>query len=325
MAVRLIAPALPADAVLTRSPNEDAGLCIAQRYELQARIGHGASGTVYRALDLALNRPVALKLLDPGVLSNAEHEAKLLAGVAHPNVVAVHDFGCSEGRRFLVLELLEGESLSSWLQREARTPEQIVSRFLAAARGLHAAHEAGVAHGDFKPDNVIVNERGRVVVLDFGCARELGGASNARSLARGTLGYMAPERLEDHPRPSPQADQFALCVSLWRALVGTAPFPGTNLSTRIEAMRRGPTAATPTLSRRCRRVLVRGMAFDPAHRFPSMRELVAELEQLSPVRAGMRPLFVALIAAATFALGWGLAHYLGPGEPSADTEMQPLQ
>ena len=308
------------DASESRSTDEvEDSVCIADRYELLACAGRGASGTVYKAYDRTLDRFVALKLLEPGVLAEAEREAQVLARISHRNVVTIHDFGRSNGRRYLVLELLEGQLLSTWLGDEGHEPAAVLAQFLAAGRGLIAAHEAGLVHRDFKPNNVLVTTRGRVVVVDFGLAHHAAADRSAHllrarprsSLTQGTLAYMAPEQLDGAPADA-RSDQFAFCVALWEALAGQPPFGGDDPPARHEAIRRGPTQRSslpPThgLSRSLARVLARGMAFDPDLRFASMTELLAAIEQRPSLARGLRPAFVAMTALATFLVGWGIA------------------
>ena len=305
------------DASESRSTDEvEDSVCIADRYELLACAGRGASGTVYKAYDRTLDRFVALKLLEPGVLAEAEREAQVLARISHRNVVTIHDFGRSNGRRYLVLELLEGQLLGSWLGHEAREPAAVLAQFLAAGRGLIAAHEAGLVHRDFKPNNVLVTTRGRVVVVDFGLAHHAAADRAARvlrvrprsSLTQGTLAYMAPEQLDGAPADA-RSDQFAFCVALWEALAGQSPFGGDDPPARYEAIRRGPAlrSSLPPGHRSLARILARGMAFDPELRFGSMTELLAAIEQRPTLARGLRPAFIALTALATFLVGWGIA------------------
>jgi serine/threonine protein kinase/tetratricopeptide (TPR) repeat protein len=165
----------------TRKPDLRSGETLGP-YEVLEIVGSGRTGTVYRAWDPRLNRPVALKLVDAGVADEAApaqiqarllSEAQTLAQLAHPNVVAAYDVGTHEGRVFFVMELTDGESLHEWLSRPHTTAE-ILRVLIGAGRGLAAAHAAGVVHRDFKPANVMVSRDGRVRVVDFGLARAVG-------------------------------------------------------------------------------------------------------------------------------------------------------
>lgn len=291
---------------------------IADRYELLGRIGRGATGSVYRAFDRTLDRDVAIKLLQPGQLEVAEHEAQVLARVTHRNVVTIHDFGHgfeeTGGQRYLVLELLDGPDFRAWLRGRPES-SQIVEHFIEAGRGLSAAHQAGLVHRDFKPSNVILTNEGRVVVIDFGLAcslesrdesrddsrdsldsrddspdsldsRDLVSSSHGRQrFAEGTLAYMAPERLAGHHNDE-RSDQFSFCVALWEALAGTNPFAGDDPLARYRAIRRGPPdlerkfgAGGSGVAKHVIASLERGMAFDRMRRFSSMDELLGELKR----------------------------------------------
>jgi eukaryotic-like serine/threonine-protein kinase len=264
---------------------------IAGRYTLRDRVGHGASGSVYRAHDRVEDREVALKLLSPGQL--AEREAEALARVDHPHVIALHHVGEADGHWFLDLELLDGVELRAWLTTDpVPTPAQRLAAFLDAGRGLAAAHDAGVVHGDFKPSNVIRTRDGRVVVIDFGLAsrRELETGEHELSdydsgATPGTLASMAPEQLAGRGVDE-RSDQFSFCVALWEALAGQRPFCG-DPRTCYQAMQRGPEPPNLVVPPPILATLTRGLAFEPSERFTDMHALLRELE--SEPRAASRP------------------------------------
>jgi serine/threonine protein kinase/tetratricopeptide (TPR) repeat protein len=159
------------------------GTCVG-RYVIVDALGAGGMGVVYSAYDPELDRRVALKLVrDTSDPQRLLHEAQALARVSHPNVIAVHDVGTFEGAVFVAMELVEGRTLGAWRAQTAPARREIVDVFLAAGRGLAAAHRAGIVHRDFKPSNVMVGDDGRVRVLDFGLAR---GAPTPRSLRAGS-------------------------------------------------------------------------------------------------------------------------------------------
>ncbi|MFO7566265.1 MAG: serine/threonine-protein kinase [Enhygromyxa sp.] len=301
---------------------EDSRVVIADRYELVGCIGRGATGSVYRAFDRTLDRHVAIKLLHPGELEVAEREAQVLAKVTHRNVVTIHDFGEYAGHRYLVLELLDGRDFRSWL-RERPPAAEILEKFIEAGRGLSAAHRAGLVHRDFKPSNVILTHcakdgRDRVVVIDFGLARNLDSLSGdfePQRFAEGTLAYMAPERLAGHENDE-RSDQFAFCVALWEALAGANPFVGDDPLARYRSILRGPPRTDLGIARQTAASIERGMAFERDDRFSTMDELLRELERpvvASPQRRG-RPVLMAVTVAATFLIGWGLT----PESPIVD-------
>jgi predicted Ser/Thr protein kinase len=314
----VLVPRADADAagafVAEGTPSSPSNFVIANRYEIIARIGRGATGSVYRALDRTLDRHVAIKLLHPGEFGVAEREAQVLAKVTHRNVVTIHDSGHDPeydgGHRFLVLELLEGRDFHHWL-RERPTPDEIIESFVEAGRGLSAAHKAGLVHRDFKPSNVILTYEGRVVVIDFGLARNLdshGGEFESRRFTEGTLAYMAPERLAGHDNDE-RSDQFSFCVALWEALAGTNPFTGEDPLARYRSIRRGPKRRGVDLgvAKHIAAALERGVAYDRVQRFSTMDELLRELERPTPAardRRG-RPVLMAAAVAAAFVFGWG--------------------
>lgn len=287
---------------------------IANRYELVGCIGRGATGSVYRAFDRTLDRRVAIKLLNAGELEVAEREAQVLAKVAHRNVVTIHDYGQWAGHRYLVLELLDGRDLRSWL-RDRPPVHEILERFIEAGRGLAAAHHAGLVHRDFKPSNVILTNPtasgpGRVVVIDFGLARNLDslhGVVEPTRFTEGTLAYMAPERLANHHNDE-RSDQFAFCVSLWEALADSNPFVGDDPLARFRSIRRGPARVDLGVAKSIVAALERGMSFERDARFASMDELLRELERpvIAPRERRGRPVLMAIAVAATFLVGWGL-------------------
>ncbi len=233
------------------------------RYLVLDRIGEGGMGVVYKAYDPVLDRRVALKVLrqlPDGLGSDEERllrEGKAMAQLAHPNVVAVHDVGVHDGRVFVAMEFVEGQTLRAWL--ETKPPlKEVLAKFVQAGRGLSAAHDAGFVHRDFKPDNVLVGKDGRVRVVDFGLARSSGrevappSSDDGRAVAStavdaslsehaslaGTPRYMPPEQLGGE-RLDARADQFAFCASLWEGLFGQPPFEAPNLLVLLDNLRQG--------------------------------------------------------------------------------------
>jgi eukaryotic-like serine/threonine-protein kinase len=279
------------------------------RYLILDRVGEGGMGVVYAAHDPELDRKVAIKLLRPDRTGAAaeeqrlrlQREAQAIARLSDPNVVAVYDAGTFGEQVFVAMEFVDGRTLRQWLAEESRSWREIVAVFLAAGRGLAAAHAAGLAHRDFKPDNVLLGRDGRVRVVDFGLARPAGEAmgntpaegspvASASLLASpltqfgtalGTPAYMAPEQLRGVAADA-RSDQFSFCVSLYEALYGERPFPGGNPREIAESVTRGPVREEPPGSRvpaRLRAVLLRGLSRDPERRFPEMTELLRELER----------------------------------------------
>jgi tetratricopeptide (TPR) repeat protein len=301
------------------------------RYVVLEHVGAGGMGVVYAAYDPELDRKVAIKLLQgdegesQGSLGRARllREAQALARLTHPNVVAVHDVGTWQGRVFVAMEFVHGTTLGRWLAARPRSPREIVGVFVQAGEGLQAAHTAGLLHRDFKPDNVMIGEDGRVRVLDFGLARTAGatpldveptgpdgrdrsdrGSRLDSRLTRtgamaGTPAYMAPEQHRGGELDA-RTDQFSFCVALWESLCGERPFGGNDRISLVLAVCSGQRRAIPasvSIPPRWRRALERGLSVAPEDRFASMAELLAELTASSR-RA---PLAVGLGAAGLFA------------------------
>ena len=268
------------------------------RYAILGVLGKGGMGVVYAAYDPELDRKVALKLLHP-TASGAEdmrarlvREAQAMARLSHPNVVTIYDVGSSDEQAFVALELVEGTTLRAWLDERPRRWRDVVRMFVAAGQGLVAAHEVGLVHRDFKPENVLVDLAGVPRVTDFGLARlaldaaPRGPSTPSRTIDLTTTGawvgtpaYMAPEQFQAEPTGA-FTDQFSFCVALWEGLFGQRPFAGDTIITLSDAVTRGdlrdPPAAADVPSW-LRRALIRGLAVAPAERHPSMHALLAEL------------------------------------------------
>ena len=239
---------------------------LVDRYIVIDLLGTGGMGAVYAAYDPRLDRKIALKLLRPTdhadeLGARLLREAKMLAKLGHPNVVAVYDAGLVGGNVFVAMELVDGATLRHWLKEQPRTWREIVGVFLQAAAGLAAAHQLGVVHRDFKPDNVLVGRDGRARVADFGLARsavlppevtgEMPPSSDQVTALAGTPAYMAPEQWRGVV--SALADQYSFCLALREALHDTrAP-------ARIGA------------------VVERGLSTTPERRHPSMEALARAL------------------------------------------------
>jgi tetratricopeptide (TPR) repeat protein len=277
------------------------------RYTVTGRLGAGGMGTVLAAHDPELDRRVAIKLLRPEAIAEgkklAEHtvrldragnprnltrerllaEARAMARLSHPNLVAVYEVGEVDGQVFLVMEHVDGTTLDTWCRAAPRSWREILRAFVQAGRGLEAAHAAGLVHGDFKPRNALVDAVGRVRVIDFGVARAAGAAQSGRHLA-GTPSYVAPELLRGGPA-DPRADQFAFAVALYHELFGTWPYdeqrPGEDPPAALaEGPRRAPPGRAP---RWLEGAIGRALGPEPTDRYPSMKEMLAALER-DPLR-----------------------------------------
>jgi tetratricopeptide (TPR) repeat protein/predicted Ser/Thr protein kinase len=245
------------------------------RYLILHPLGQGGMGVVYAGYDPELDRKVALKLLRPdrargeAARSRLLREAQAIARLSHPNVVAVFDAGSFGDQVFLAMELVTGRTLREWLDGGSRSWREVVALFLGAGRGLAAAHAAGLVHRDFKPENVLLGDDGRVRVVDFGLARPAGieAAEDDPGVIRGTPAYMAPEQLRGAPADA-RSDQYGFCVALWEALYGVRP-GASQASQASQTSRRVP----PWL----RQALERGLSSEPADRHASMDALLAVL------------------------------------------------
>jgi tetratricopeptide (TPR) repeat protein len=259
------------------------------RYQIVERLGHGAMGIVYRAFDPILERDVAVKIMrgapSSGLRMRALQEAQALAKLQHGNVIAVHDVGFFGERVFVAMELVEGETLTRWLQRPRRWQE-VRDVFVDAARGLAAAHAAGLVHRDFKPDNVLLTSDGkRVVVTDFGLVCSLDVGDDGATHMAGTPAYMAPEQFTGGTVDA-RTDVFNFSACLYEALFGVPAFAGDTVADRKTAVLRGtlrPLAESPA-PRWLRSVLLRGLERSRDARWPSMGALVSALDRDRRVR-----------------------------------------
>ncbi|MEM6991076.1 MAG: protein kinase [Myxococcota bacterium] len=253
------------------------------RYCVLAEVGRGAMGIVYAAYDPKLDRKVAIKLLRerPGgaALSEMIGEAQTLARMNHPNVVQVYDVGEHGESVFMAMEFVVGRSVREWTASEPRSADEIVDVFARAAEGLAAAHDAGVVHRDIKPDNLMVADSGRVLVMDFGLAVRRSTDDSPDSVvathAAGTPAYMSPEQLRGAPL-SASSDQFSFCVALYESLAGERPFAGESLADLSDAILNTKFAHRPPLSTAkpwLRRLILRGLSAEAADRHASVRAL----------------------------------------------------
>ncbi len=266
---------------------------IEARYRLDKVVGKGGVAIVYRAMDLRLNRTVAVKVLARSVMDSSEaarrfeREARMLAKLAHPRIVTIHDFGQTRrGCAFLVMEFLDGETLGRALRRRGPYRPGIAAElFSQILDGLGAAHRTGVVHRDLKPDNVLIVEdeegEGRSVkLLDFGLAKFHPGSGVENThltmpgFVIGTLAYMAPEQLNGEESDE-RSDLFAVGVMVFEALTGRKPFSG-RTPTQVLTSMLETDAALPGSSRAVKKlnaIIRRCLAGDPPDRYPSVVEL----------------------------------------------------
>ncbi len=268
---------------------------LAGRYEIWGLLGAGGMGSVYRARDMELDEMVALKVLRPELasvpdtLERFRREVKLARKVTHPNVARVFDVGEDGGEKFLTMELVEGESLSDVIAREGPLGiARAVSITMSICAGLAAAHAAGVVHRDLKPDNILLDRAGRVVVTDFGIARVA--ASDARTNAiTGTPAYMSPEQVRGQPADT-RADIYALGVVLYELLTGARAWQGDTVlaiaTARVFMPPPDPRAIRADIPPALGAITMRCMATDREGRYPTVEALTSDLAVLTmPVMA----------------------------------------
>ncbi|MEQ8273440.1 MAG: protein kinase [Deltaproteobacteria bacterium] len=281
------------------------------RYVIRSRLGEGAFGIVYLAFDEALARSVAVKVLaragDAGAEDRMLREARAMASLTHVNVVPIYDVGTFDGRTYIAMRYAEGPTLRDWVERERPPTSAVLSAYVAAGRGLAAAHAVGLVHRDFKPENVFRDEDGNVLVGDFGLARssddsDVASFDRARSddltltatgHLLGTPSYLAPEVVRGKAATA-KSDQFAFAVALSEALDGEHPFKGTTPAARMRAIALGKRRAGPARGPRAvRRALRRAMSVEPDDRFADLDALLDALRERS------RAPWVAGVVAAT--------------------------
>ena len=302
----LIAGAESAASFLETAPSDPAPSLVGRQlgaYRLEAVIGAGGMGEVYRAQDTRLGRDVAVKILpaafaaDPQRRSRFEREARAIAALNHPNICTIHDVGHADGIDFLVMELVDGESLSTRLTRGPLPLADALARACEIADSLDRAHQQGIIHRDLKPGNVMLSRTAagtQAKLLDFGLARivpssvgaGLGPSTDsvpmtAAGAMLGTVQYMAPEQVEGRPADA-RTDIFALGAVLYEMLTGRRAFAGTSTAALMAAiLREDPPLAAP---REVGRIVRRCLAKDPLRRYQSARDLLNDLEE---VREGL--------------------------------------
>ena len=318
-------------------------------------LGTGGMGLVYSAYDPHLDRKVAIKLLRRSSPSTTDdprarllREAQAMAKIDHPNVVRVHEAGMYGEQIDVAMEFVDAGTVRTWL-RERRPLREMIDVFAKAGRGLAAAHAVGLVHRDFKPDNVLMASDGGVRVTDFGivgvieeqvpadqptAAPEVGPADSyppirdsapmSRELTRtgsimGTPSYMAPEQFNGQTVTA-QSDQFSFCIALYEAVYGERPFHGSTFGELAVSVTEGKLEPAPkqaTVPSWLRRLLVRGLATDPAQRFPSLDALLATIARNTNHRRRRATWLAGAIA--VIAVGGGAAAWRAHGSgPSCD-------
>ncbi len=270
-------------------------------FRIEAKLGQGGMGAVYRAVDTKLGRPVAIKVLSPGTVSSPDadrrfrEEARLASALNHPHIVTIYSVEESEGREFIVMEYVEGETLLERARRQPLDGADLLDLGIQVSEALAAAHALGLVHRDIKPGNILIDKQGRAKVTDFGLAKRIELTSDApdptATLARltqsglimGTPAYMSPEQTRGEPLDA-RTDIFSLGVSLYEAATGGLPFEGPSALATMHAIATAepipPSRSRPELPPELDVVLFRALAKSPSERYASARELADALKGL---------------------------------------------
>ncbi|HTM22908.1 MAG TPA: serine/threonine-protein kinase, partial [Kofleriaceae bacterium] len=289
------------------------GTMLGDRYRIEEHLGTGGMGRVYRASDLELEREIALKALrleSERGLERMRREVRLASRITHPNVIRLYDFDTDGATSFVTMELVRGTSLRGRIQAGTVPIDECVRVARACALGLGAAHRSGIVHRDFKPENVLLDDGGRVLVVDFGVAGEHSDEATAASAIVGTSGYMAPEQANGQP-PTPAADLYALGLVMHEMLTGEVPLLGRGpVDTAIRRRDEPPPssrARRPEVTEPLDRLIRQLLAHDPDARPASADAVVDALAALTgeaappPRRRG--PILAAVIVTAAAATG----------------------
>jgi serine/threonine-protein kinase len=265
-------------------------------YRIEAKLGEGGMGTVFRALDTKLGRSVAIKFLSSGLADTAarrrfQREAQLASSLNHPHILTVLDVGDFKGRQYLVTEFIDGGTLKDWARGGQRTWRKTVDLLLGIADGLGVAHAAGILHRDIKPENILVSRNGYAKVADFGLAKLADGSvpSQMSSLtetctlpgvAVGTILYMSPEQASGKPLDA-RSDVFSFGVVLYELLAGRRPFTGTtNLEVLQSILHGEPEPLSQEIPIALTDLVEKALEKDPGERYQSMQEIVVDLRRL---------------------------------------------
>jgi len=330
-------------------------------YRIVEKLGEGGMGEVWLAEDTKLNRRVALKVLphgmaaDPDRRARFEREAQAVAALNHPNIVTIYSVEEVDGTHFITMELVQGQNLTNLLPRKGLGLDRLLEIAIPLAEAVHRAHQAGITHRDLKPDNIMVDDEGRLRVLDFGLAKlqdapSSGGDVMAPTATKvtgegkivGTVAYMSPEQAEggnvDH-----RSDIFSLGTILYEMVSGQRPFQGdTSMSTIGSILKEEPTSITElnqTLPRHAGRIVRRCLAKKPDRRYQTALDLRNELEELkseldsgvhsvemsaAPKKRSWVPMAIVMLAVAAIVVVLLVQGWKQPALSAADFESRPL-
>ncbi|HLF93455.1 MAG TPA: protein kinase, partial [Planctomycetota bacterium] len=325
------------------------------KYELLSELGRGGMGVVYEALDSQLNRKVALKLMLTNPSADAKdvsldeerfvQEAQLSAKLKHPNIVTVYEAGVLEGRRFLAMEMIEGQSFSDWRKESGASLKVLVEVLRDVALAVHHAHEQGILHRDLKPRNVLMGANNRAYVTDFGLAKSLGTAKAAHSLTGsgavvGTPAYMSPEQAQGNERVDWRTDIWSLGVMLYEAITGRTPFTGDSPIEILMKVVKDPVPPPSTvveggaalaLDRAIENICLKALAKRDRDRYVTARAFAEDLtrwlngEQIKvnapKAQRKSRPWVFIVAAAAGVLLVLGVTGFLMMGKTSVESDL----
>ncbi len=256
-------------------------------YRILEPLGQGGMAAVYKAYHAALDRYVALKVLhpalleDPNFLARFRREARMVAKLDHPNIVPIYDFNEHEGRPYLVMKYIEGETLKARMKRGPLTPAEIRAVVQAVGNALAYAHRQGILHRDVKPSNVLLAQDGRIYLADFGLARmaQAGESTLSADMLMGTPQYISPEQAMGKKDLDARTDIYSFGVMIYEMVVGRVPYladtPYSIIHDHIYAPLPRPRDLNPQVSEAVERVLLKALAKDPEDRFASVEDLVA--------------------------------------------------
>jgi len=275
------------------------GATLAGRYQLINRLGTGGMALVYQALDLQLQRQVAIKLLREDLISDTAfhtrflQEARAAANLSHPNIVTIHDFGIDAHQYFLVMELVGGTDLKTLLRRRQRlSVDETLEIMTQTCAGVGYAHRAGLIHCDLKPQNILVAPDGRTKIADFGISRALSTVDpdERAEFVWGSPQYFAPEQAAGGP-PSPASDVYSLGVILFEALTGRLPFlaPDSESLAEMHLLAPPPSARSlnPSIPPKLDQIILKVLAKEPSARYRTADQLGQVLARLTPAGAAV--------------------------------------
>ncbi len=268
------------------------GVLLDNRYRVLAEVAAGGMSTVYRGLDLRLDRPVALKVMDSRYaadqqfLTRFQREARSVARLKDPGLVAVYDQGLDARHPYLVMELIEGGTLRELLaERGPMPPHAVAATLRPVLGGLAAAHRAGLVHRDVKPENILISDEGEVKIADFGLVRAVTAAKiTSTSVILGTAAYLSPEQVRDGDA-SPRSDVYAVGILAYELLTGRTPFTGDSALSvayqRLDTDVPRPSTVIAGVPKQFDELVARATARDPAGRYGDAEEMRAELDAIA--------------------------------------------